>query len=95
MRTTRCYLLFFILHIDSTCVGHYYAHHQEHTTIVLITTLVVSFLGCCTLEVRCGQAGVVSGLQSCYSTQERDDQCANQHYIRELLIMGIVMPETF
>jgi len=30
----------------------------------LITTLVVSFLVCCRLEVRCGQAGVVSGLQA-------------------------------
>jgi len=29
--------------IGSTCFGHYYAHHQEHTTIMLITTLVVSF----------------------------------------------------
>ena len=31
---------------------------------MLITTLVVSFLGCCRLEVRCGQTGVVSGLQA-------------------------------
>jgi len=30
---------------------------------MLITTLVVSFLVCCRLEVRCGYAGVVSGLQ--------------------------------
>ena len=26
--------------------------------------------------------------------QERNDQCGNQHHSRELLIMGIVMPET-
>ena len=32
--------------------------------MMLITTLVVSFLVCCMLEVRCGQAGVVSGLQA-------------------------------
>ena len=31
---------------------------------MLITTLVVSFLVCCRLEVRCGYAGVVSGLQA-------------------------------
>ena len=86
--------------------------------MMLITTLVVSFLVCCMLEVRCGQAGVVSGLQakarlkSCFSLQprhyssltapnlqhtanhERNDQCGNQHYSRELLMMGIVMPET-
>ena len=31
---------------------------------MLITTLAVSFLGCCRLEVRCGWVGVVSGLQA-------------------------------
>jgi len=46
-----------ILMLDSTCFGHCYAHHQELTTIVLITTLAVPFLGCCWLEVRCRQAG--------------------------------------
>ena len=30
---------------------------------MLITTLVISFLVCCRLEVRCGYVGVVSGLQ--------------------------------
>jgi len=40
--------------IGSTCFGHYYAHHQELATMILITTLVVSFLVCCMLEVRCG-----------------------------------------
>ena len=28
------------------------------------------------------------------ATQERDDQCGNQRYSRELLVMGIVVPET-
>ena len=45
---------FIVLLIGSTCFGHYYAHHQELATIMLITTLVVSFLVCCSLEVRCG-----------------------------------------
>jgi len=27
------------------------------------------------------------------ATQERNGQCGNQHYIRELLMMGIVVPE--
>ena len=27
--------------------------------------------------------------------QERNDQCGNQHYSRELLMMGIVVPEKF
>ena len=29
--------------IGSTCFGHYYVHYQELATIILITTLVVSF----------------------------------------------------
>jgi len=45
---------FIVLLIGSTCFGHCYAHHQELATVMLITTLVVSFLGCCRLEVRCG-----------------------------------------
>jgi len=28
------------------------------------------------------------------ATQERDAQCGNQHYSRELLMMGIAVPET-
>jgi len=28
------------------------------------------------------------------ASQERDDQCGNQHYSRELLMMVIVLPET-
>ena len=29
------------------------------------------------------------------ANQERNDQCVNQHYSSELLMMGIVVPETF
>jgi len=28
------------------------------------------------------------------ANQERNDKCGNQHYSRELLMMGIVVPET-
>jgi len=45
---------FIVLLIGSTCFGHCYAHHQELATVMLITTLVVSFLVCCRLEVRLG-----------------------------------------
>ena len=45
---------FILLLIGSTYFGHYYALHLELATIMLITTLVVSFLACCVLEVRCG-----------------------------------------
>jgi len=50
---------FIVFLIGSKCFGHYYAHHQGLATMVLITALVVSFLVCCMLEVRCGLAGVV------------------------------------
>jgi len=50
---------FIVLLIALTCFGHYYAHHQELATIILITTLVFAFLVCCRLEVW---YGVVSGL---------------------------------
>jgi len=45
---------FTVLLIGPTCFVQYYAHHQDLTTIMLITTFVVSFLVCCRLEVRCG-----------------------------------------
>ena len=28
------------------------------------------------------------------ANQERNDQCGNQHYSREFLMMGIIVPET-
>jgi len=28
------------------------------------------------------------------TNKERNDQCGNQHYSREILVMGMVMPET-
>jgi len=28
------------------------------------------------------------------ANQERNDQCGNQHYSREILMVGIVLPET-
>jgi len=34
-------LIVLLLTIGSTCFGHYYAHPQELTTIVLITTWAV------------------------------------------------------
>ena len=88
---------FIVLLIGSTCFGHYYAHHQEFATIMLLTTLVVSFLVCFKLGVRCRYFGVVSELQASLqrtANQERNDQCGKQHYSRELLMMGIVVPET-
>ena len=71
----RIILLYFLQ--AQKVFGHYYAHHQELATMILVTTSVVSFLVCCRLEVN----------------QERNDQCGNQYHRPELLMMGTVMPE--
>jgi len=42
---------FIVLLRGLRCFGHYYAHHQELETIMLITTLVVSFLVCCRSDI--------------------------------------------
>jgi hypothetical protein len=64
---------------------------------MLLTTLVVSFLVCCTLEASL-QLGHYSKITApnpqLKANQERNDQCGKQHYSRELLMMGIVVPET-
>jgi len=44
---------FVVLLIGSTRFKHYYAHHQELASMMLFTTLVVSFLVCCILDVSC------------------------------------------
>jgi len=66
---------------------------------MMITTLVVSFLVCCRSKVRCGQPGHYPSLTARNlqptANQERNDQCGNQHCSRELLMMGIVVPETW
>jgi len=71
----------------STCFGHYYAHHQELKSIiqwllpVVFRAVILKFL------VWCGAEGYVSGLQ--------DACCFTPLYnTLELLMMGIVMPET-
>jgi len=53
--------------------------------------MLISFLVCCMLEVRYSWAG--PNLRHT-ANQERNDQCGNQYHSRELLMMGIVMPET-
>jgi len=48
---------------------------------------------CCNLQPRHYSSLPASNFQPT-AIQERDEQCGNQHYSRELLIMGIVVPET-
>jgi len=67
--------------------------------MMLITTLVVSFLVCCMLEscfsLQPGHHSSLSAPNPQHTgNRERNDQCGNQHHSRELLMMGIVVPET-
>ena len=63
--------------IGSTCFGHYYAHHQE---------------SCFSLQPGHYSSLTAPNLQIT-AKQERNDQCGNQHYSRELLMMSIVVLE--
>jgi len=63
-----------MLMLGSTCFGHHYTHHQELTTIALVTTQAVWFI-------------------HIYSFTEADGLCGNQRYRRELLMMGVTVPE--
>ena len=73
--------------IGSTCFGHYYVHHQELITVVPITTGWIS--------VRAEHLSILPAPNfRPTATQEPDGPCGNQHYSNELLMMGIVVPET-
>jgi len=79
----------------------HYCSADYHMGRLVIGLLLVGF--------RCRQAGYVTGLQAQpghlsslpapnfqpTTTQEPDGPCGNQHYNRELLMMGIVVPETY
>jgi len=69
---------FIVILIGSTCFGRYYAYHQELTTIILITTLVVSFLVCCRLEVGCAR------LEYCPGTTGLFMQCVGVGVVNSL-----------
>jgi hypothetical protein len=64
---------------------------------VFITTLVVAGLQakelCFNLQPGHQSSLSAPNLQPT-ANQERNDQCSNQNYSRELLMMGIVVPET-
>jgi len=73
--------------------------------MMLITILVVSFLVCCMLEAADSSTSCLSLQRGHHSSltapnlqhtanQERYDQCGNQHHNRELLMIGIEVPET-
>jgi len=84
----------------STCFGHHYAHHQELQTIiqwflpVVFLAVVLKFAGCCSI--------LQTGHITLSSTPDQQLQNHSTKYHREqplyntleLLMMGIVVPET-
>jgi hypothetical protein len=79
----------------STCFGHHCAHHQELKSILQWLLPVVVRAVIFKLLVWCGAEGYVSGLQDAalkHSTKYHRQQPL--YYTLELLMMGIVVPET-
>ena len=75
----------------STCFGHHYAHHHELKSIIQWLLPVVFRAVVFKLLVCCGAEGYVSGLQDAAKTTS----CKHPLYnTLELLMMGIVVPET-
>ena len=91
----------------STCFGHLYAHHQELESIIQL--VAACGLRCLVfkLSVWCGAEGCVSGLRAAalqskaphhtdnLKTKAPKTTGSNQLYnTLELLMMGIMVPET-
>ena len=76
----------------STCFGHHYAHHQELKSIIQWLLPVVFRAVVFKLLVWCGAEGHVFGLQDAsFCKYQRQQPLYNT---LELLMMGIVVPET-
>jgi hypothetical protein len=89
---TRCYLVLFItLLICSTYFAHLYVHHQELATIYHCSPRWTS-ASWVLMVVRCGLAGYVAGLAT--TARSRRSMWWTVVYNRELLMMGIEVPET-
>ena len=80
---TRCNRCFFIADLTAclTCFGHHYAHHQELESIIQLVAACGLWCLVFKLSVWCGSEGCVSGLRAASSSLE-------------LLMMGIMVPET-
>ena len=65
--------------------------NQPDATYYFIVLLIGST--CFNLQPGHYSSLIATNLQPT-ANQERKDQCGNQHYSRELLMMGIVVPET-
>jgi len=88
----------------STCFGYHFAHHQELKSIVQWLLPVVFRAVFLKLLVWCGAEGYVSGKPDTTLSSTPDQQLENHstkyhkqqplYNTLELLMMGIVVPET-
>ena len=90
----------------STCFGHHYAHHQELKSIIqwllsVVFRAVVFRAVVFKLLVWCGAEGYVSGLQDAGLPDQKLENHSTKYHRQqppyntlELLMMGIVVPET-
>jgi len=84
----------------STCFGHHYVHNQELKSIIQWLLPVVFSALVFKLSVWCGAEGYVSGLHSSTPDRQLENQSTKYHRQQplyntlELLIMGIMVPET-
>jgi hypothetical protein len=65
----------------SKCFGHHYAHHEELESIIQLVAACGLWFLVFKLSVWCGAEGCVSGLRAAA--------------LNQLLMMGIMVPETF
>jgi hypothetical protein len=93
----------------STCFGHHYAHHQKIENIIQLVATCGLWCLVFKLSVWCGAEGYVSGLRAAAAPQllsstpyrQLENQApnttrGNQLYnTLKLLMMGIMVPETF
>jgi len=66
---------------------------RDYNVDYYIGRLVLGLLTCCSLQPGHYSSLTAPNFQPT-ANQERNDQCGNQHYSREFLMMGIVVPET-
>ena len=78
----------------STCFGHHYAHHQELKSIIQWLLPLVFRAVVFNLLVWCGAEGYVSGLQDAAAHSTKYHRQQPLYNTLELLMMGIVVPET-
>ena len=102
-KPTRCHLLYLLYFVDTQHVsGINMSIFRSLRLCCWTTTLAVSFLDCCVLELGYCSARVVSGLPAeaqllCSNTQQPKNSTTNvavQQHSRRLLKMDILMPET-